>query len=242
MLQLEGIVKSLPSQFSFSEYDFGPCLVQLTPTTYYKTLLTFHNKTNKAETYSLRFISYYYHNTANFRLEQGTLSNHISTDFKSAEISPKEIYKITVFFHPLVIGDHSIELPFYLDGRKTHVTIKGKSVRLSLKNTLDKILDFGAIVVGKSDRKTISILNESEASINIAINFLDQLTSKDVGKKPSIEIEYPKNKKTELNKKIVKTKVMKKMENTDRSTKSDKRKSKSKECRKDERENNEKRL
>lgn len=42
-LQLTGSAGKPPYKLSFSEYDFGPCLVQTAATKYYKTVLNFNN-------------------------------------------------------------------------------------------------------------------------------------------------------------------------------------------------------
>lgn len=163
----------------------------------------------------------------NFSFEKGNHSNHISTNFHSGEVGPKQEKTVTIFFHPRILGDHKIELPLFIDGKKTHVTIYGKAVplKLNLVNQLDKFVDFGSVLVGKTVTKTVAIRNESECPVEIVFNFLERLPKRTTKEMPDESLELPQEEKKEEKKKKKHKKGSKKG-SKGKSSKSSKKKSK----------------
>jgi hypothetical protein len=118
----------------------------------------------------------------------------MSTDFQSGEVGPHGYQNITIYFHPLIIGQHNLELPLYVDGKKTHVNILGKAVPLKLAfvDQTDKFVDLGAVMVGKTRVKTVRVLNESECAVNILFNFWERLPQRPTKETPEESLEIPK--------------------------------------------------
>ena len=126
-------------------------------------------------------------------MEKGKHEAHISTDFKCDEVAPQAQKNITIYFHPMILGEHRLELPLYIESKKTHVTILGKAVplKLTLVDQVDKFVDLGSILVGKTQTKTIRVTNECECYLNIIFNFWDRLPKKPMKETPEGTIEIP---------------------------------------------------
>ncbi|KAB0798017.1 hypothetical protein PPYR_09010 [Photinus pyralis] len=153
---------SLPFfNFSVNEYNFGICLVQKEMTDYYKTIVEFNNGDDAPIT---------------LECKQPEV-DFLTVKFKSKQVQGRQTEPIEVHFHPFKVQTYTIYVTFYVNSRPHELCFRGEGVANSvlLANFSDKFLNFGEVAVGGSSKRAVSVLNNSDAYIDIIFDLPDCL-------------------------------------------------------------------
>ncbi|KAK4880159.1 hypothetical protein RN001_008305 [Aquatica leii] len=147
--------------FSFSEYDFGPCLVQKEVTSYYKVALEFTNSDESSITLECK----------------APVEDCLTIKFNSKRIQPKSVEAMEISFHPFKVQQYNIELMFYINSQPHTIRIRGEGVPIAvrLKDCNDKFLNFGSVPVGKTSSISVVVLNDGLSPIEIIFDIPEKL-------------------------------------------------------------------
>ncbi|KAL1124206.1 hypothetical protein AAG570_001976 [Ranatra chinensis] len=153
-------------KFSFSEYNFGLCLIQTSDTGYNTTTLCFSNVDE-----SSIFFNLYAPFTNLCRIENVTPENkNFCVDLTTADVPPKTELEITITFCPRNNAECKERLQFLINGLYKHcIDVKGEGfyLSLSLANVADQLIDMGPVLVGKVAKRTVEVVNNSLGAIRL---------------------------------------------------------------------------
>lgn len=98
-------------------------------------------------------------------------------DYSSGFISPGEVKNIKINFHPQVKGQYSTNVAFVVSGWKHNILVTGEGVdlKLDLCNSLDKLINFGDVLVNSTKKYRVGVTNKSLARLNVRFDLYDNL-------------------------------------------------------------------
>lgn len=115
---------------------------------------------------------------SSFRLEcKQPEVDFLTVKFKSKHVQGRQTEPIEVHFHPFKVQTHMIYVTFYVNSRPHELCFRGEGVANSVRlvNFSDKFLNFGEVAVGGSSKRAVSVLNNSDACIDIIFDLPDRL-------------------------------------------------------------------
>ena len=144
--------------FSFSEYNFGPCILQNTAEKLIpRTTLVITNKGEKELTVHCLYES----------------QPHLDVQFKSNVLAPGRITEAVIEFKPHNVARYCESITFEINGCfHKIITIKGEwaRVNIELANPVNKTVNFGVLQLSDTSeacsRKKIKIVNRSPANLS----------------------------------------------------------------------------
>ncbi|XP_035679087.1 LOW QUALITY PROTEIN: hydrocephalus-inducing protein homolog [Branchiostoma floridae] len=138
--------------FSFLNYDFGPCFVHHAGMPVRKVALKVTNKDSKEVSVNCLF----------------TNTTHLEVQFEPTILSPKESCEVHISFLPRHCVKYFDVLPFEINGlSQTNVEIRGEGTEMTVEvaDKRQKIVQLGALLVGTTVKKVVSLVNKSLAPI-----------------------------------------------------------------------------
>ncbi|CAH1188542.1 unnamed protein product [Phyllotreta striolata] len=173
------VVADFPScKLSFTNYNFGNCLIQPFFTKYYSVELTVKN----FEPNPVKLDNFFEEN------------EHLTVDFTTAIIQPQDTITIQVYFHPRKEGHYDFLIPFSLNCTKRPIKITGcgVAINLQLMNPADKFIDLGEVILGEMRSYSLFVVNRSSTQLDAKLFISDDLTtSKKEYEKLKPEITVP---------------------------------------------------
>ncbi|XP_054934895.1 hydrocephalus-inducing protein homolog [Physeter macrocephalus] len=159
LCSISGCAVSPAVHFSFTSYNFGTCFICQAGMPPYKQILVV---TNKEETsMSLECL---YANTS-----------HLEVNFRVDVVKPGETLEIPIIFYPRESINYRELIPFEINGLSQQVVeIKGKGTEMKILvlDPANKIVKLGAVLPGQVAKKTISIMNNSQAQLTFTLSVL----------------------------------------------------------------------
>ncbi|CAF0784494.1 unnamed protein product [Didymodactylos carnosus] len=140
-------------QFSFLNYDFGPCFLYKAGMPEYSVELEISNQDMKDHS-----IECLYQNTS-----------HLMCDYKTNLLQSKEANKCLITFYPREYKQYQEQIQFEIDGLtliNVSVTGEGVEFKVEVADSKQKIVNLGALQSGKTVTKDVSIINRSRAPLN----------------------------------------------------------------------------
>lgn len=104
-------------------------------------------------------------------------TNYLSLDYTSGFVSSGEVRNIKINFHPQVKGQYSSNVTFVVSGWKRDILLTGEGVDLKLElcNSLDKVINFGDVLVNSTKKYRVGVINKSLAMLNVRFDLYDNL-------------------------------------------------------------------
>ncbi|KAG5865676.1 hypothetical protein JTB14_020627 [Gonioctena quinquepunctata] len=177
MLKLNAVAALAMCRFSFTNYNFGCCLVQKSCSKYYNTVLEVKNIDSKPIMLENNF--------------QNT--DDLTVDFNSARVMPNSLVTIPIYFHPRKVGKYEFPLPVLVDSSNWPLKINGEGVELNIQlvNPNDKFIHFDAVKLGVTKKHALQIINKSLTRVDIRLNLLEHFQDRAKDQKISLEMEVP---------------------------------------------------
>lgn len=150
-------------QFSYLEYNFGPCILyKTTENPIPRSTLVITNQGNKQLTVHCLYES----------------QSHLSVRFKSSVLAPGNKTEAIIEFKPQKVAKHCEAITFEINGcfHKV-VTIRGEGakMKIELANPMHKAVNFGVLRIGSTDKtyssKTVTIVNQSPSDLSPTLSF-----------------------------------------------------------------------
>ncbi|XP_078688637.1 hydrocephalus-inducing protein-like [Branchiostoma floridae x Branchiostoma belcheri] len=138
--------------FSFLNYDFGPCFVHHAGMPVRKATLKITNKDSKEVSVNCLF----------------TNTTHLEVQFEPTILAPKDSCEVYISFFPRHCVKYFDVLPFEINGlSQTNVEIRGEGTEMTVEvaDKRQKIVQLGALLVGTTVKKVVSLVNKSLAPI-----------------------------------------------------------------------------
>lgn len=160
-VHVDGIAVKPDIQFSFFEYNFGPCFIYKAGMPIANKKLNILNAGTKETNVDCLF-------------DNSNTKSCFSIDFKQTILMPKESTTATISFVPRESISYSEKLVFELNGlTKREIVLKGigSDMKVELKDSRQKIIDVGVLETGKSSKKIVKVVNKSTASIEFNLLF-----------------------------------------------------------------------
>lgn len=152
LCSISGCAVSPAVHFSFTSYNFGTCFIYQAGMPPYKQTLVV---TNKEET-SMSLDCLY------------TNTSHLEVNFRVDVIKPGKTLEVPIIFYPRESISYRELIPFEINGLSQQVVeIKGKGTEMKILvlDPANKIVKLGAVLPGQVVKKTISIMNNSQAQL-----------------------------------------------------------------------------
>lgn len=152
-------------QFSFTEYDFGPCFVLRTimQRIAYLTLANYDNTAISIESN--------FEKTSQLDVQLAPGQVLLPTTPDDPELDTK-ILKVPIIYTPRDIEAMRETIEFDINGiHKTSVTIKGEGIPLKLELTQPdaEYVNFGAPLVGEIVTRTVQLTNKSKRPVRVTL-------------------------------------------------------------------------
>uniref|UniRef100_A0A8C8S7Z5 HYDIN n=1 Tax=Pelusios castaneus TaxID=367368 RepID=A0A8C8S7Z5_9SAUR len=150
----------MPSvQFSFNKFDFGSCFIYHAGMPPARHSLTITNKETKEIS-----VDCLYTNTA-----------HLEVDCQAEVLSPGRKMEVPITFYPReAISYHDI-IPFEINGlsqQTIEVRGKGTEMKIDIVEPPSRVVKFGALSIGQTMKKTVTIVNNSIALLTFNLTFM----------------------------------------------------------------------
>nr|KAF6318524.1 HYDIN axonemal central pair apparatus protein [Pipistrellus kuhlii] len=159
MCSISGNAVSPAVHFSFTSHNFGTCFIYQAGMPAYKQTLVI---TNKEETGMS--IDCLYTNTT-----------YLEVNFRVDVIKPGKSMEIPITFYPRESISYRELIPFEINGLSQQVVeIKGKGTEMKIVvlDPANRILKLGAVLPGQVVKKTVSIMNNSQAPVTFSHSVL----------------------------------------------------------------------
>uniref|UniRef100_A0A6P7FKJ2 Hydrocephalus-inducing protein-like n=1 Tax=Diabrotica virgifera virgifera TaxID=50390 RepID=A0A6P7FKJ2_DIAVI len=154
--------------FSFSNYDFGNCVVQPGLRQYYEVQLEVKNREPQP-----------------VKLENLFPENeNLTVDFKQIKIAPNCVKKIPIYFHPRSEGLHEFKVPISLKCMRRVIKITGYGVKVNMQllKPQDAFIDIGKTKLGETSTYSMFVINKTPCQVEAKIILSDEdLPAIDVG-------------------------------------------------------------
>ncbi|KAJ8683417.1 hypothetical protein QAD02_019209 [Eretmocerus hayati] len=162
-LKLNASSKRSLIEFSFSNYDFGPCYLQIQDGVMHSVELEVINRQKNP---CLLSCNYKHESCIKVNLNQ-----------ISKALSSQSSVKIPIYFQPRHEGLFSETLTFSAKSTtfKKIITITGEGIpyKLHLRDPCDSLIDFGNVIVGASCCRKVKIMNEGRLPVEFKIVIID---------------------------------------------------------------------
>ncbi|XP_004431871.1 PREDICTED: hydrocephalus-inducing protein homolog [Ceratotherium simum simum] len=152
MCTISGCAVSPAIHFSFTSYNFGTCFIYQAGMPQYKQTLVI---TNMGET-SVSIDCLY------------TNTTHLEVNFRVNVLKPGKTLEIPITFYPRESINYRELIPFEINGLSQQVVeIKGKGteIKILVLDPANRIVKLGAVLPGQVVKKTVSIMNNSQARL-----------------------------------------------------------------------------
>ncbi|XP_072823786.1 hydrocephalus-inducing protein homolog [Vicugna pacos] len=149
---ISGCAVSPAVHFSFTSYNFGTCFIYQAGMPPYKQVLVVTNKEETSMSIDCLYIN----------------TSHLEVNFRVDVIKPGKTLEIPITFYPRESINYRELIPFEINGLSQQVVeIKGKGTEMKILvlDPANKIVKLGAILPGQVVKKTISIMNNSQAQL-----------------------------------------------------------------------------
>ena len=149
--------------FSFTTFDFGPCFLQRSDMPGETTTLTITNNDKKAVNVNSLFTN--------------KQQQHLAVQFEDTLLQPGQDCVASVEFKPRETLKYDEEIVFELNGlsrKSIHILGEGAKMKLDLANPANKMVNFGALMIGKNEEaiKTAKLVNQSPIPISFTLSLL----------------------------------------------------------------------
>lgn len=103
--------------------------------------------------------------------------DHLTICTKDTIISPKQTIKILFYFHPKEIAKYTTKINILVNDKKYPITLHGEGVSMEVElcNICDKFLNFGAVPLGKHNKKGVQIINKTKCTVSIYFDLYHRL-------------------------------------------------------------------
>ena len=172
-LEIKGVARKPGVEFSFIEYNFGPCFVLKQPLPITKEL-EIRNKDNAAMSIETTFEKKPY---LDFQLASGQVLLPLQIEKSSGK--ELNVLRIPVVFTPREFMQYDEIVSLDINNLyKVDIKLKGEGIqfKLELERTEDQHIDFGIVKVGHDITKSISLVNYSKKTINLTMDCNNQLS------------------------------------------------------------------
>ncbi|KAM5296381.1 hydrocephalus-inducing protein homolog isoform 1-T2 [Glossophaga mutica] len=159
MCSISGSAVSPAVHFSFTSHNFGTCFIYQAGMPPYKQTLTITNKEETAMS-----IDCLYTNTT-----------YLEVNFRVDVIKPGKTMEIPITFYPRESISYRELIPFEINGLSQQVVeIKGKGteMKISVLDPANRIVKLGAVLPGQVVKKTVSVMNNSQAQLTFSQSVL----------------------------------------------------------------------
>nr|XP_023493063.1 hydrocephalus-inducing protein homolog isoform X2 [Equus caballus] len=156
---ISGCAVSPAIHFSFTSYNFGTCFIYQAGMPPYKQTLVITNKEDTSMS-----IDCLYTNTP-----------HLELNFRVDVVKPGKTLEIPITFYPRESISYRELIPFEINGLSQQVVeIKGKGTEMKILvlDPANKIVKLGAVLPGQVVKKTVSIMNNSQAQLTFSQSVL----------------------------------------------------------------------
>ncbi|XP_054435188.1 hydrocephalus-inducing protein homolog [Pteronotus mesoamericanus] len=156
---ISGCAVSPAVHFSFTSHNFGTCFIYQAGMPPYKQTLVITNKEETAMS-----IDCLYTNTT-----------YLEVNFRVDVIKPGKTLEIPITFYPRESISYRELIPFEINGLSQQVVeIKGKGteMKISVLDPANRIVKLGAVLPGQVVKKTVSIMNNSQAQLTFSQSVL----------------------------------------------------------------------
>ena len=148
--------------FSFTTFDFGPCFLQRSDMPGETTTLTITNNDKKAVNVNSLFTN---------------KQQHLAVQFEDTLLQPGQDCVASVEFKPRETLKYDEEIVFELNGlsrKSIHILGEGAKMKLDLANPANKMVNFGALMIGRNEEaiKTAKLVNQSPIPISFTLSLL----------------------------------------------------------------------
>lgn len=160
-IHVDGIAVKPDIQFSFNEYNFGPCFIYKAGMPVQSVKLNILNAGSKE--INVDWVS-----------NNASLNSCFLIDFKQTILMPKESTTMSISFIPRESLKYEEKVIFELNGltrREINLQGVGTEMRIELVDNKQKVLGIGTLEIGKSTKKTVKIVNKSVAFIEFNLLF-----------------------------------------------------------------------
>lgn len=101
----------------------------------------------------------------------------LTVKFKSKTVQPQRTEHIQICFHPMEIKKYEIQVPFLINSKLYGIFIEGQGVPLNLEliDVREKFLDLGSTTIKKAISKTVKVINNSAAVVDVLFDIWDRL-------------------------------------------------------------------
>nr|KAF7425254.1 hypothetical protein H0235_007692 [Vespula pensylvanica] len=161
-LILKAIACKSPIEFSFRQYDFGPCYVR--ESSPYQIELRVSNTGNKPLVMECKFE------------EQPHMS--INLNELSQALAGKSSISIPIKFRPLQETNYEEILKFLINStieENIKITGEGINYKIRLVNSRDKIIELGNVPVHKTLIRKVPVINEGRAPVDLRFDLMNNL-------------------------------------------------------------------
>ncbi|XP_046822171.1 hydrocephalus-inducing protein-like [Vespa crabro] len=161
-LILKAIACKAPIEFSFRQYNFGPCYVR--ESSPYQTELRVSNTGNKPLILECKFE------------ERPHMS--INLNELSQILAGKSSISIPIKFRPMQEINYEEILTFLINSaveENVKITGEGISYKIRLVNSHDKIIELGNVPVHKTLIKKVPVINEGRAPVDLKFDLMSNL-------------------------------------------------------------------
>ncbi|KAM7059176.1 hydrocephalus-inducing protein homolog [Molossus nigricans] len=156
---ISGCAVSPAVHFSFTSHNFGTCFIYQAGMPPYKQTLVITNKEETAMS-----IDCLYTNTT-----------HLEVNFRVDVVKPGKTLEIPITFYPRESINYRELIPFEINGLSQQVVeIKGKGTEMKILvlDPANRIVKLGAVLPGQVVKKTVSIMNNSQAQLTFNLSVL----------------------------------------------------------------------
>ncbi|XP_072381898.1 hydrocephalus-inducing protein homolog isoform X2 [Diabrotica undecimpunctata] len=162
--------------FSFTNYDFGNCVVQQGVRQYYEVQLEIKNREPQP-----------------VKLENLFPENeNLTVDFKQIKIAANCVKKIPIYFHPRSEGSNEFKVPISLNCMRKVVKITGCGVKVNMQllKPQDAFIDMGKTKLGDTSTYSMFVINKTPCQVEAKIILSDEdLPPIDIGPVESMKPE-----------------------------------------------------
>ncbi|XP_016051807.1 PREDICTED: hydrocephalus-inducing protein homolog [Miniopterus natalensis] len=159
MCIISGCAVSPAVHFSFTSHNFGTCFIYQAGMPPYKQTLVITNKEETALS-----IDCLYTNT-----------NYLEVNFRVEVLKPGKTLEIPITFYPRECINYRELITFEINGLSQHVVeIKGRGAEMKILvlDPANRIVKLGALLPGQVVKKTVSIMNNSQAQLTFSQSVL----------------------------------------------------------------------
>ncbi|NXG37545.1 HYDIN protein, partial [Dromaius novaehollandiae] len=145
--------------FSFAKLNFGACFVYHAGMPPAQQTLVITNKADKDVSLNCLFTS----------------TAHLEVDFRGCVLSPGGTVEVPITFYPREAVSYHELVPFEINGlsqQTVEVRGKGTEMKVDVVEPQRKVVKLGALSIGQTVKKIVTIANNSAAPLTFKLNFM----------------------------------------------------------------------